>query len=204
MGAQARVTSSGGAALEHPLSSTPGYRNAQRVQSLEPVLHCGQAQPLCSAGGQVAEELRARVREQTRVTCSCGVAPNRLLAKIASDINKPNGQFVLPGETDAVAAFMARLPIRKVPGIGKVGALVFGVAKLFVLSIREYERSHDGSPLRPSMWHAAALQAQLLVRTHGVGNISISLIGELMQTLLGGLGGAISCRVWLTLQDAVH
>ena len=69
----------------------------------------------------MAEELRGRVREQTRVTCSCGVAPNRLLAKIASDINKPDGQFVLSGDTDAVAAFMARLPIRKVPGIGKVG-----------------------------------------------------------------------------------
>ncbi|KAK9834297.1 hypothetical protein WJX81_004273 [Elliptochloris bilobata] len=71
-------------------------------------------------GGQVAEELRARVRERTRVTCSCGVAPNRLLAKIASDMNKPDGQIVLPGDADAVAAFMARLPIRKVPGIGKV------------------------------------------------------------------------------------
>ena len=76
--------------------------------------------PCAPPGGQVAEELRGRVREQTRVTCSCGVAPNRLLAKIASDINKPDGQFVLPGDTDAVAAFMARLPIRKVPGIGKV------------------------------------------------------------------------------------
>ena len=68
----------------------------------------------------MAEELRGRVRERTHVTCSCGVAPNRLLAKIASDINKPDGQYVLPGETDAVASFMARLPIRKVPGIGKV------------------------------------------------------------------------------------
>ena len=76
----------------------------------------------------MAEELRGRVREQTRVTCSCGVAPNRLLAKIASDINKPDGQFVLPGETDAVAAFMARLPIRKVPGIGKVGPSSLGVS----------------------------------------------------------------------------
>ncbi len=67
----------------------------------------------------MAEELRRRVREEVRVTCSCGVAPNRLLAKIASDINKPDGQFVLPADADAVVAFMDALPIRKVPGIGK-------------------------------------------------------------------------------------
>ena len=67
----------------------------------------------------MAEELRRRVREDTRLTCSCGVAPNRLLAKIASDLNKPDGQYVMVGDADAVAQFMAQLPIRKVPGIGK-------------------------------------------------------------------------------------
>lgn len=67
----------------------------------------------------MAEELRQRVREDTRLTCSCGVAPNRLLAKIASDLNKPDGQYVMAGDADAVAQFMAQLPIRKVPGIGK-------------------------------------------------------------------------------------
>ena len=79
----------------------------------------GPSSLLWPPGGQVAEELRRRVREETRLTCSCGVAPNRLLAKIASDLNKPDGQYVLAGDADAVAGFISQLPIRKVPGIGK-------------------------------------------------------------------------------------
>ncbi|CAK9141364.1 unnamed protein product [Ilex paraguariensis] len=71
-------------------------------------------------GGEVAEELRTSVYEETSLTCSAGVAPNRLLAKICSDINKPNGQFVLPNDRMAVMTFVSSLPIRKIGGIGKV------------------------------------------------------------------------------------
>ncbi|OAY39274.1 DNA polymerase kappa isoform X4 [Manihot esculenta] len=71
-------------------------------------------------GGEVADELRTRVYEETGLTCSAGVAPNRLLAKVCSDINKPNGQFVLPNDWMAVMTFISSLPIRKIGGIGKV------------------------------------------------------------------------------------
>ncbi|CAA0807471.1 DNA/RNA polymerases superfamily protein [Striga hermonthica] len=71
--------------------------------------------------GQVAEELREGVSKETGgLTCSAGVAPNRLLAKVCSDINKPNGQFVLPNERMAVMTFISSLPIRKIGGIGRV------------------------------------------------------------------------------------
>ncbi|EYU21871.1 hypothetical protein ABFS82_02G045000 [Erythranthe guttata] len=70
--------------------------------------------------GEVAEELRESVHKETGLTCSAGVAPNRLLAKVCSDINKPNGQFVLPNERAAVVTFISSLPIRKIGGIGKV------------------------------------------------------------------------------------
>ncbi|KAM7479104.1 hypothetical protein LguiA_027317 [Lonicera macranthoides] len=70
--------------------------------------------------GEVAEELRACVCEETGLTCSAGVAPNRLLAKVCSDIHKPNGQFVLPNDRMAVMKFISTLPIRKIGGIGKV------------------------------------------------------------------------------------
>ena len=50
----------------------------------------------------------------TGLTCSVGVAPNRLLAKVCSDINKPNGQFVLPNDWVAIMTFISSLPIRKV------------------------------------------------------------------------------------------
>ncbi|KAK4437980.1 DNA polymerase kappa [Sesamum alatum] len=71
-------------------------------------------------GEEVAEELRESVHKETGLTCSAGVAPNRLLAKVCSDINKPNGQFVLPNERMAVMTFISSLPIRKIGGIGKV------------------------------------------------------------------------------------
>ncbi|KAE8668139.1 DNA polymerase IV [Hibiscus syriacus] len=57
-------------------------------------------------GGEIAEELRSRVHEETGLTCSAGVAPNRLLAKVCSDINKPNGQFILPNDRMAVMTFI--------------------------------------------------------------------------------------------------
>nr|GMC89586.1 DNA polymerase kappa isoform X1 [Ipomoea batatas] len=71
-------------------------------------------------GAEVAEELRESVYNETGLTCSAGVAPNRLLAKVCSDINKPNGQFVLPNDRMAIMAFISTLPIRKIGGIGKV------------------------------------------------------------------------------------
>lgn len=73
----------------------------------------------CS-GAEAAEELRRRVREEIGVTCSCGVAPNRMLAKVCADRNKPDGQYVLAPRLTVITQFMQCLPIRKIPGIGKV------------------------------------------------------------------------------------
>ena len=71
-------------------------------------------------GGEVAAKLRSDVETKTRLTCSAGVAPTRRLAKICSDWNKPNGQFVLERSREAVISFLSDLPVRKVGGIGKV------------------------------------------------------------------------------------
>jgi DNA polymerase-4 len=68
----------------------------------------------------MAEEIRERVRETVGVTVSAGVAPNKFVAKIASDWNKPDGLYVVrPSEVDA---FVAALPVRKIFGVGKVTA----------------------------------------------------------------------------------
>lgn len=67
---------------------------------------------------EVAQVIRAEIRAETGLTASAGVAPNKFLAKIASDWNKPDGLFVLRPRD--VAAFLAPLPVRKVPGVGKV------------------------------------------------------------------------------------
>ena len=66
----------------------------------------------------IAETIRAQIREETRLTASAGVAPNKFLAKIASDWNKPDGLFVV--KPAQVEAFLAPLPVGKIPGVGKV------------------------------------------------------------------------------------
>lgn len=71
-------------------------------------------------GAAVAAEIRDRIQETTGLTASAGIGPNKLLAKIASDWNKPDGQFeVAPVQ---VEAFMKRLPVRKLWGVGQVSA----------------------------------------------------------------------------------
>jgi len=67
---------------------------------------------------RMAEELRARVRRECDVTCSAGVAPNRLLAKIGSEQNKPNGVTLMPFDQKAIAEFLAPKPIRILWGVG--------------------------------------------------------------------------------------
>ena len=69
---------------------------------------------------EVAREIRARIHAQTGLTASAGIAPNKMLAKIASDRHKPDGQFTL--KPARVPAFMLDLPARKIPGIGEVTA----------------------------------------------------------------------------------
>lgn len=69
---------------------------------------------------EVVEQMRAEVHRRTRITVSAGIAPNAKLAKICSNMNKPNGQFVLPNERLAIMNFMRSLPCRKVNGIGRV------------------------------------------------------------------------------------
>ena len=67
---------------------------------------------------EVARIIRTEILAETGLTASAGIAPNKFLAKIASDWHKPNGQFVLaPHKIDA---FLNTLPLGKIPGVGKV------------------------------------------------------------------------------------
>lgn len=72
-------------------------------------------------GGAVplAEKLRAAVREECGVTCSVGVAPNRLLAKIGSEQRKPDGLFAMPFDQAEIEAFLAPKPVGIIWGVGK-------------------------------------------------------------------------------------
>lgn len=78
---------------------------------------------------RIAEAIRNEVREVVGITISAGIAPNKFLAKIASDWNKPDGQFaVLPNDVDD---FVAKLAVKKLHGVGKVTA-----AKMLRLNLR--------------------------------------------------------------------
>lgn len=73
---------------------------------------------LNSSAAAIAAEIRALIREETGLSASAGIAPNKLLAKIASDWNKPDGQFEV-AQAD-VPGFMRDLPVKRLWGVGKV------------------------------------------------------------------------------------
>lgn len=68
----------------------------------------------------IAQQIRQEIAAELNLTASAGIAPIKFLAKIASELNKPNGQYVItPAQ---VPAFLQQLPLSKIPGVGKVTA----------------------------------------------------------------------------------
>ncbi|MCK8601881.1 DNA polymerase IV [Desulfoferrobacter suflitae] len=66
---------------------------------------------------ELAARLKERIRAATGLTCSIGIAPNKFLAKIASDLRKPDGLFIL--DETGVQRFLQHLPVDQIPGIGR-------------------------------------------------------------------------------------
>jgi len=66
---------------------------------------------------EIALSIKERIKERLNLICSLGVAPNKFLAKIASDMDKPDGLIIIMQED--VDKFIESLPIHKVPGVGK-------------------------------------------------------------------------------------
>jgi DNA polymerase-4 len=95
---------------------------------------------------EIAKEIRKRILDETGLTGSAGIAPNKMLAKIASDWRKPNGQFAITPEQ--VDGFMRDLPVRKIWGVGPKSAEKFkqqGIATcgdLQQFSVPELVRRH--------------------------------------------------------------
>jgi len=86
---------------------------------------------------ELARTLKHRILEAVHLTGSVGVAPNRFLAKVASDFQKPDGLTVV--RPDEVAAFIDRLPIGKVPGVGpKTNARLEALGVRFLGEIRKF------------------------------------------------------------------
>ena len=70
-----------------------------------------------SEAATIAAEVRDRIREKTHLTASAGIAPNKFLAKIASDWEKPDGQFEV--HESEIDDFVYQLPVEKIWGVGK-------------------------------------------------------------------------------------
>lgn len=107
---------------------------------------------------EIASEIKQRVLENEHITCSVGIAPNKLIGKICSDYRKPNGlTSIVPNQ---VQEFIAELPVAKIPGVGKKAE-----EKLSQLNIRTVRELHArdrtslvesfGNNLGTFLYHAA-------------------------------------------------
>lgn len=86
----------------------------------EAYLDVSQISLYANSATRMAQAIRQRIAKEIGITASAGVAPNKFLAKIASDWRKPDGLFVI--EPAMVDAFVAALPVKKLFGVGKVTA----------------------------------------------------------------------------------
>ena len=93
---------------------------------------------------RVAKMIREQIREELNLTASAGVAPNKFLAKIASDWKKPNGLFVI--QPHEIQSFLLPLPIGRIPGVGQVterrmkGIGIATVGDLYALNMPTLEQ----------------------------------------------------------------
>ncbi|XP_059403719.1 DNA polymerase kappa-like [Carassius carassius] len=95
--------------FEDSPSSSPSLSGADR-----------KAEVFGTSAEEAVREMRFRIQQKTSLTASAGIAPNMMLAKVCSDKNKPNGQYRILPERQAVMEFIKDLPVRKVSGVGKV------------------------------------------------------------------------------------
>ncbi|HUB51239.1 MAG TPA: DNA polymerase IV [Terracidiphilus sp.] len=102
---------------------------------------------------RVASTIRAQIWEELHLTASAGVAPNKFLAKIASDWRKPNGLFVI--QPDDIDTFLPPLPVGRLPGVGKVteqrlgeiGVKTVGDLRAFEIAVLERRFGRHGQRL---------------------------------------------------------
>ncbi|UIJ41471.1 DNA polymerase IV [Vibrio kanaloae] len=108
----------------------------------------------------IAESIRRDIWNELNLTASAGIAPIKFLAKVASDMNKPNGQFVIPPQD--VQAVIDQLPLESIPGVGKVSIEKLHQAGFFTCKdIKE-------SDYRDLLLKFGRQGASLWKRSHGI------------------------------------
>lgn len=122
---------------------------------------------------EIARVVRAQIREETQLTASAGIAPNKFLAKIASDWRKPDGQFVVP--PSRVEAFLTPLPVNKIPGVGKV--MEARLAALGITTVGELRMR----PLQELQAHFGSFGQGLYNRARGIDERPVEPHQEVQQ-----------------------
>ncbi len=110
----------------------------------------------------IAQSIRRDIWNELELTASAGVAPVKFLAKVASDINKPNGQFVVT--PDEVQSVVDKLPLEKIPGVGKVSLEKLHQAGFFVCE------DIKNTDYRELLLRFGRLGASLWKKSHGIDN----------------------------------
>jgi len=88
---------------------------------------------------QVGIHIKEKIKKKVNLTCSVGIAPNKFLAKIASDMDKPDGLFII--KPDEAHEFIKSLAINKVPGIGKkTGSLLENLGITTLGDVKKYRK----------------------------------------------------------------
>lgn len=114
----------------------------------------------------IAKAIRADILAETGLTASAGIAPVKFLAKVASDLNKPNGQYVIT--PSCVPEFVKSLSLRKIPGVGKVTAQKLAALGLHTCGdVQRYSK--------PALIaHFGKFGSILIERAHGIDERQIS------------------------------
>jgi DNA polymerase-4 len=122
---------------------------------------------------ELARKLKTRIRERLDLTASVGVAPNKFLAKLASDLQKPDGLSVIPPDPKEILAFLAPLPIRRIWGVGRVTERQLNEAGITTIGQIQAMTERDLAKL---LGQASATHIWTLA--HGVDNRPIETHGE--------------------------
>jgi len=115
---------------------------------------------------RIAEDIRRVIQLETGLTASAGVAPNKFLAKIASDENKPDGIFVITPDT--VSRFVETLPLHRIPGVGSKTA-----ERLAQLGLHHCADINN-APLATLIKHFGSMADSLLKRSQGIDERPVS------------------------------
>ena len=128
---------------------------------------------LFGTGEETARKIKTRIQQETGLIASVGVAGNKFLAKLASDLEKPDGLTVVPDEPEAIKAFLAPLPVKRLWGVGKV--MQQTLADIGIHTVADLQQA---SPKKLASLIGASLAGHLLALANGQDERELELERE--------------------------